>query len=454
MTRQRSQLHGYQNRMVEWIKDKPRCALYADMGLGKTVATLTALVDLFNAFEIARVLIVGPQKVMTDTWPEEIQSWEHTKHLSFAQLTGLSVRKRSVLCLHDTSQIHLISRDLLHWLVHFLKKKWPYDVVVVDESSSLKSAESQRFKALNMVNHAIGIDRIIELTGTPTSVGLIDLWSQIYLLDMGRRLGYSEGAYKNRYFYSNPDTGRLSVRGNSESIIHDKLKDLCLRLDAADYLKMPEKVITDVSVTLPDSVRKAYAKKDREFTEETQKADFSRAAVSMLSNQMLQICNGAVYTDGKAWEPVHDKKLEALDTIIAESYGEPIFVVYRYIHDKERMLARYKGAEAVGKDSTTIKRWNEGSIPLLLAHPLSAGYGLNLQRGGRIMVWFGLPWASEQYLQSNARLWRQGQEKPVFIYRIRAKNSIEDKVVDVLEGRVRIQDRLLEALKGDEDIAA
>lgn len=441
-------LHTYQHKMVEWIVKKPTCALYVDMGLGKTVSTLTAVAELFRRFEIARVLVVAPLRVALSTWPDELQKWSHTRHLTHCQLAGLPADKRRVACIKDASQIHFINRELVEWLVYFYKRAWPYDMVVLDESSSFKSASSKRFKALAMVQHAIGVDRVVELTGTPVSTGLLDLWSQVYLLDGGRRLGHSFGAYKTRYFATDEYTRQSVPRPRAEAVIHGKLTDLCLRLAADDYLHMPERIVNDVLIDLPEKLRAGYDVLARKFVLELETGTVTADFAAALSGKLLQYCNGAMYLeDGNRWERVHDQKLDALDNIIEEAAGEPVLVAYRFRSDKERILARYKTAVALDKSPETIAAWNRGEIPILVAHPASAGHGLNLQKGGHIIAWYGIPWSTELYQQFNARLHRQGQEKPVIIHRLIVRGSVEDIVKRRLAGHLTTQEALLDALR-------
>lgn len=443
-----SDLHDYQHKMVDWVVNHPKSALYVDMGLGKTVATLTAISQLFAMYDIARVLVIAPLRVALSTWPSEIHRWSHTRHLTYRQLAGLDSKKRAALCLQDRSQIHFINRELVDWLVRFYKSKWPYDMVIIDESSSFKSAQSNRFKALVMIQHAIGIDRVVELTGTPTSNGLLDLWSQVYLMDSGRRLGHSFGAYRKRYFDHDAYNRKWTLRERSEAIIHDKLKDICLRLSADDYLQMPEKIVNTIAVDMPAKLRSDYDELEEEFLLELETGTVEAPFAAALTGKLLQFCNGALYLDDAVrWEAVHDKKLEALDDVIEEAAGEPVLVAYQFRSDKERILKRYPDARALDKDPHTIDQWNRGEIPILLAHPASAGHGLNLQHGGHILVWFGLPWSLELYQQFTARLHRQGQEKPVFIHKIIMNNTIENVVQQSLNGKFKTQHDLLEALR-------
>jgi len=445
----RKDLHAFQSeKMVPHIINNPKCALYVDMGLGKTASTLTAISDLFDDFDIARVLIIAPLRVALNTWPDELENWGHTKHLTYAQLAGLPSRERKAVCLQDTSQIHIINVDLVAWLVEFVNKKWPYDMVVIDEASLFKASSSKRFKYLVMVLHAVGIRRIVQLTGTPTSNGLLDLWSQVYLLDTGKRLGYSAKTYRDRYFDHNVYEKKWEVRKEAEEVIHGRLKDLCLRLDANDYLKMPDKIVNDIFVDMPEEHRDLYDELKRKFLIEIEGEKVVAAFAASLTNKLLQFCNGAVYVDDTGrYKKIHDKKLEALDDIIEEAAGEPVLVAYQYKSDKERILKRYKNAVALDKDPETIKRWNAGKIDILVAHPASAGHGLNLQHGGHIMVWFGLTWSLELYLQFIARLFRQGQTRPVIIHRIMMINSIEAIVAAALNRKFKTQYDLLNALR-------
>jgi SNF2 family DNA or RNA helicase len=445
----RKDLHAYQyEKMVPHIINNNKCALYVDMGLGKTASTLTAISDLFDDFDIARVLIVAPLRVALNTWPDEIENWSHTKHLTYTQLAGLPARERKALCLQDRAQIHIINVDLVAWLVEFVNKKWPYDMVVIDESSLFKSSNSKRFKYLVMVLHAVGIRRIVQLTGTPTSNGLLDLWSQVYLLDTGKRLGYSVTTYRDRYFDHNVYEKKWEVRKEAEEVIHNRLKDICLRLDANDYLKMPKRIINDMFVVMPPEHRELYDELKREFLIKIEDETIVAAFAASLTNKLLQFCNGAVYLDDTGrYKKIHDKKLEALDEILEEAAGEPVLIAYQFKSDKERILNRYKNAVALDKDPETIQRWNEGKIEALVAHPASAGHGLNLQKGGHIMVWFGLTWSLELYQQFNARLYRQGQTKPVIIHRIMMENTIEAIVESALNSKFKTQYELLNALR-------
>jgi SNF2 family DNA or RNA helicase len=442
--------------MVDWIIKRPHCALFADMGLGKTVATLTAIRDLWDGFDITRVLIVAPLRVALSTWPNEIKLWSHTRDLTYTQLAGLSPQgRRTALLRYHNTTIHIINREMLTWLVDFYKSKWPYDVVVIDESSSFKDPSTKRFKSLVKIIHAVGLSRVIELTGTPASNGLLDLWAQIFLLDQGKRLGPSFNSYKERFFYrvdsEQNNRAKWLPRGESKEVIYNKLRSLCLRLSADDYLNMPEKIINNVVIDLPAKARQQYDILEKEFLLDLENNDKIVAEfAASLTNKLLQFANGAVYIDDtKRFEVMHDAKLDALDDIIEEAAGQPVLVAYSFQSDKKRILERFPTAVALDKNPDTITRWNNGEIPILVMHPASGGHGLNIQYGGNVIVWFGLNWSLELYLQLNARLHRQGQTKPVFIHRIVASDTIDDTVIDALAGKYHTQEALLNALRGD-----
>ena len=451
----RSLLKAYQNKMVRWIINRVCCALFADMGLGKTVATLTAIKDLYDDFEVARVLIVAPLRVALSTWPDEIGKWEHTKDLTYTQLAGLTpIERRAAILRGKNTVIHIINREMLTWLIDHYKAAWPYDMVVLDESSSFKNFEAKRTKSLIKIVHAIGIPRIVELTGTPASNGLLDLWAQIFILDQGLRLGPSFKSFKKRFFEA-VDVGgerpKWVPRKESKKIIYSKLRNLCLRMSADDYLQMPDKIINDIFVELPAKARQQYDILEEDFvvkldSMESVAAEFSAS----LTNKLLQFSNGAPYLDKTGrYEVVHDAKLEALDNIIEEAAGAPVFVAYNFKSDRDRILKRYPDAVLLDQNPETIARWNRGEISILVAHPASAGHGLNLQAGGNIIVWFGLNWSLELYLQFNARLHRQGQTKPVFIHRIMTRDTMDETVAAALAGKFLTQQELLNALRSE-----
>ncbi len=441
-------LREYQRRMADWILENPRCALYADMGLGKTVAVLTAIVDLFHAFDIARVLIIAPRRVALSTWPTEIRKWPHARNLTYEVLAGKTVDQRSVACMRDRSQIHIINRENVKWISQYYQFEWPYDMVVLDESDSYKSCTSARFIWLAKTLRANRVDRVVQLTGTPISLGLLDLWSQLYLLDGGRRLGYSYGAYSDRFFETNEYTGKLQPRPKAKHIIYDKLSDICLRMATKDYLTMPKCIYNTITVDFTEKQQAQYKKLETSMVlalrTGTVDAQFSASAVGKLR----QFCNGAMYLDdGARWEQVHDHKMEALDSVIAEAAGNPVLVVYAFRSDKERVLARYKDSEVLDDDPETIDRWNRGEIPVLVIHPASAGHGLNLQYGGHIMAWLGLEWSPPAFQQTIARLLRQGQTHTVLVHFILVRDTLEQVMERVLTGRIKTKDELMDSLR-------
>lgn len=443
----RTDLHEYQNKAVGFIEDKPFCALWVDMGLGKTVSTLTAIANLLDNFEVARVLVIAPLRVAKDTWPDEIQNWEHTRGLTYSILCGTA--KQRIERKAKQTEIHIINRENVKWLVDLDKKNWPYDMVVIDESDSFKSSKSQRFKALKKVLPKI--DRIVQLTGTPASKGLLDLWSQIFLLDKGERLGKTYSGFRDRYFMSDYMGYNFELREGSEEKIYEKLDDICLTLAAEDYLKMPERIDNLITVEMPSSCQRLYAELEKDFLLELEQDTVEALNAAALTNKLLQFCNGAIYTDAEGtYSTVHDAKLDALASIVAEAAGQPVLVAYNFKSDAKRIKERFKNAVILNEaGDDAVKRWNNGEIPILLAHPASAGHGLNLQKGGNIAVWFGLNWSLALYQQFNARLHRQGQTKPVFIHTIAVADSVDMTVLESLASKNTTQKALLNALKKD-----
>ena len=457
-------LHDYQERAVSFIKDTPTCALWVDMGLGKTVTVLTAVNDLIDNFEARRVLVIAPLRVARTTWPNEVTQWEHTSRLNVRVIDGRADRRREIL-LNDKSEIHVISRDLVQWLVGELYTNrhiypahvtlgavnghpWPYDMVVIDEASSFKSSKSKRFKSLRKMLPYI--DRLVELTGTPASNGLLDVWPQVFLLDRGERLGKTFTSFRNKFFVPDFHGYNWTLRKGADKKIYDLLGDLCLTLTAEDYLQLPDRIDNVVNVELPGVARSQYQQLERDFLAEVGDDIVEVLHAAALSNKLLQFANGAIYTDeARNWTTVHDAKLDALGEIIEEAAGRPILVAHNYQTDAKRICARFPQAELLDKDPETVARWNRGEIPLLLAHPASAGHGLNLQHGGDTIVWFGLNWSLELYQQFNARLHRQGQKRPVIVHHLVARDTVDETVMTALAGKDVTQRALLNALKED-----
>ncbi|MEW8042555.1 MAG: DEAD/DEAH box helicase [Candidatus Thiodiazotropha endolucinida] len=447
--------HNYQQRGVDWILNIARCALWKEMGLGKTVTTLTAITKLMNAMVIRKVLIIAPLRVAQSTWPAEVEKWDHTKHLTYSVVVGAKHERR--VALWRDADIDIINYENLQWLIdYFLKlKRWPFDIVVCDESTKLKSFRlrngSKRAMALAKTIRAT--DRWVNLTGTPAPQGLIDLWGQTYFLDLGKRLGSTFTAFKNRWFIEAPNGYGVVPNEIADKEIHERLGDICLSMKAEDYLEMPKLINTTIDIDLPVDKFAEYSELEREmYLQLSNQEKIEAVTAATLTNKCLQYANGAVYlTDDNGrpttqWRTVHDAKLEAMDSVIAEATGAPILVAYNFKSDLARLKERYKHAVVLDKNPETIERWNKGEIQLLLAHPASAGHGLNLQAGGNIIVWYGLKWSLELCQLFVARLYRQGQEKSVFIYHLVVNNTIDEQVMEAIEHKRTVQDQLMLAM--------
>lgn len=442
---QRSNLHEYQKRAIRFIKDKKRCALYLSMGLGKSPISLTAAVDLLDEFEVARVLVIAPLRVANSVWRQEAAKWSHTKELSVSVATG--TEKNRLAALLNKSDITVINRENIPWLVKHYGKKWPFDMVIVDESQSFKNPSSQRFKALKRILPFT--DYMVLLTGTPSPNGLLDVWSQMYLIDSGEALGRTMTAYKGRYFESDYMGYNLTIRAGQDEVIRELMQPHVLSMDAEDYLEMPDRIDLIERVTLPPKVLKQYKEFEKTLlTELTNGEELEAMSAAVLAGKLMQWCNGATYygEDGQ-WEELHTEKLDALADIVERDPTENLLVAYNYKTDLIRIKARFPDAVILDKDPETIERWNRGEIKMLLAHPASAGAGLNLQKGGSVIVWFGLSWSLEFYQQFNGRLHRQGQQKPVRIIHIIADGCLDERVMSVLKDKGAVQGKLLEALK-------
>lgn len=442
----RSDLHAYQQQAVDFIKATPNCALWLDMGLGKTVSTLTAISDLISENAVKRVLIVGPLRVALSTWPNEIKLWRHLKALEVNQLAGVSAKVREARAKCLDFDVHIINREMVPWLVQFWGQKWPYDMVVIDESSAFKSTQAKRWRALRSVLPKI--KRVVELTATPASNNLIDVWPQIYLMDRGERLGKTKGVFLERFCrqIGNPQWNQWEVKPERKDALYRAIGDIVCRMKASDYLEVPDRIDSVIQITLPSKTLAHYRTLQSDFILSLEQGEITAANAAVQANKLLQLCNGAMYLDKGGWEVVHDNKLEALAEIV-EQTNEPILVAYQFKSDLARLLEKFPKAVALGKDPTTIDEWNGGRIPMLLAHPASAGHGLNLQRGGRTIVWFGLPWSLELYAQFNGRLHRQGQEKPVLVYHLLAQETVDGAVYSTLSKKDATQNDLLESVK-------
>jgi hypothetical protein len=440
----RNHLHDYQNRAIDFICHNDKCALWLDMGLGKTVSTLTAITDLIDSFTVERVLIIAPLRVANNTWHNEIANWQHLQGLTYSICTG-SANKR-IDALNRTADIYIINRENIPWLVKHYGDKWPFDMVVIDESSSFKSAKAQRFKELKKVlKH---VDRLVELTGTPTSNGLLDLWAQMYLLDYGERLGRNMTVYKSRFFESDYMGYKFTPRKDAEQQIYDLIDDLCMTMLASDYLELPQRIDLRVPVSLPTKLHDEYKQLERDFVAMLNDEEVAVFNAATLAGKLLQFCNGAVYTnEQKDYVELHDLKIKALQDIVDDNPSENILVAYNYKTDLVRLQKAFPDAVVLDKAGDCIADWNDGKIKMLLAHPASAGHGLNLQHGGSMIVWFGLNWSLELVQQFNARLYRQGQTKPVRVVSIVTDGCIDDKVIDAIHNKAQTQNDLLNALK-------
>lgn len=437
--------HDYQEYAKDWIIEKKKSGLLLDMGLGKSIITLTAIDDLmFDYFEISKVLVIAPLRVAESTWDEEINKWDHLKGLRLSKILGSE--KERIKGLYAQADIYIINRENVVWLVDKLKSSWDFDMVVIDEISSFKSHKSQRFKALRKVRPLV--NRIVGLTGTPSPNGLIDLWSQVYLLDGGERLGKTITGYRDRYFLPDKRNRHIifsyKLKEEAEDRIYEKIEDICISMKAKDYLNLPERINNIVSVTLKD--KEKYKKLERDLLLELEEGDIVANNAAGLTNKLLQFANGAIYDEDGDVTIIHDDKLNALDDLIEAANGKPVLIFYSFIHDKDRIKARYKNAKIL-KTAEDIKKWNKGEVQILLAHPASAGHGLNLQSGGHIIIWFGLTWSLELYMQANARLDRQGQKETVIIHHLVAKDTVDEDVIKALENKEIGQEALLQAVK-------
>lgn len=440
--------HDYQERAIEFILNHENSALFLDMGLGKTVITLTALYSmLFDRFTATKVLVIAPLTVAWNTWSLEAEKWEHLQGLKISKILGTAAERRKAL--QEDAEIYVINRENVVWLVKELKT-WPFDVVVIDELSSFKSNQSKRFKALKYVRPYI--DHVIGLTGTPASNSMMDLWAEMYLVDQGERLGKTLTWYRSNYFKPGWSNGyvvyKWQLLPGAKDIITEKLSDISVSMSAQDYLSLPDKVETDIFIDLDSKALKAYQQLEREALTTVDDTEIEGINAAAIMSKLLQASNGFLYDETHAVHRLHSAKLEALEELIEQAQS-PVLVFYEFKADLED-LAKLKGARQLS-GSKDIEDWNAGKINILLAHPASAGYGLNLQEGGHIVVWYGLTWSLEQYQQANARLYRQGQKDTVFIYHILAKGTADEDVKKALEDKDMSQSALLNALKERRD---
>lgn len=433
------------------------CGSLMDMGLGKSVCMLTAMDKLLKTGEVKRILIIAPLRIADEVWSAEIEKWDHLKHLKLSKVLGTQAqRKRALLAKAD---IWIINRENLAWLVAHYAGAFPFDTVILDESSSFKDPSSRRFKALRQV--APMIKRKYILTGTPIPNGLLGIWSQKYFLDLGNSLGKSYPQFREMYF--TPDkrdryiVHSYKMRKGDEILgddiyekeIHEKISDQCFSMKASDYLTLPERFDLTREVVLSNTDKSGYDKFEKEQVLALKTGeDITALTAAALTNKLLQYANGAIYDDDKNYHVVHDAKLDALAELVEASEGHPVLIFYSYIHDRERILRKLRSYNPRHlQNSKDIQEWNAGKIAVMLAHPASAGHGLNLQAGGNTIIWFGLPWSLELYQQANARLHRQGQEKPVYIHRLITKGTMDQDVLEALDRKTSKQDALMNAVK-------
>lgn len=445
--------HSYQQYAIDRIETDPCIGLFLDMGLGKTVITLTAINDLrYNRWAVARVLVVAPKKVAEATWCAEAAKWDHLRHLRIVPVLG-PLQKR-IQALNTPGDIWVINRENVSWLVDFCRNSWPFDMVVLDESSSFKNPQSKRFKAMRLVRPRIS--RLVELTGTPAPNGLEDLWAQIYLLDGGQRLGRTISSYREAFFiedWAHPGQQyrTYSPQDGADQRIRAAISDICVSMKAEDYLELPDYIEDIIPVALDAKARKAYEKLERDMLLEVDEQTITAGTAAVLNGKLLQLCSGAVYdADGQVAE-VHSCKIEAFLEVVEQLHGEHALVFYWFRHELERLMAALENSGLrvrVYQGAADADAWNAGEVDLLLAHPASCGYGLNLQAGGHHIIWFGYPnWALEIYQQANARLRRQGQQYPVIAHHLVVQGGMDEAVVAALHDKGDAQEALMRSLK-------
>lgn len=438
--------HDYQRYATDFIINNPISAVLLEMGLGKSVISLSAINELMlDYFDVSRTLVIAPLRVANSTWPDEIKKWDHLKHLNYSVVIGSE--KERLDALGKPAHIYLINRENVDWLITKSGIPWKFDMVVIDELSSFKSYQAKRFKSLLKVRPKL--KRIVGLTGTPSSNGLMDLWAEFRLLDMGERLGRYITYYRQNFFVPDKRNQQMifsyKPKDGAEKKIYSLISDITISMKSKDFLKMPEYVMNEVVVLLSDKEQKLYdsLKQDMVLSLEENEIDAINAAA--LSNKLLQMSNGAVYNNDKESLHIHDRKLDALEDLIEGANGKPVLIAYWFKHDLERIKERFDVREI--KTAKDIADWNKGKIPVALIHPASAGHGLNLQAGGSTLIWFGLTWSLELYQQTNARLYRQGQDSTVVIHHILTKGTIDEDVMKALKAKERIQDALIDSVK-------
>ena len=443
--------HDYQTYATKFVLTHPAAAVFLDCGLGKSVITLTALFDLcLDSFEIRKALVIAPLRVARDTWPSELRKWDHLKGLAWSVAVGTEIERKAAL--RQDAFVYIINRENVQWLIEQSGLPFDYDMIVVDELSSFKSYQAKRFRALLKVRPSV--KRIVGLTGTPSSNGLMDLWAEYRLLDMGKRLGRYITHYRNRYFVPDKRNGQVVFSykplPGAEEQIYTAISDITISMKATDHLKMPELVLNEVTVTLSDEEREIYDAMRRELVVSLDGEEIDAGTAAALSGKLSQMANGAVYTEDKKVIPLHSRKLDALEDLIEAANGKPVLVAYWYKHDLDRIEERLHKLHipfARADKADSLERWNRGELPVMLLHPASAGHGLNLQAGGSTLIWYGLTWSLELYQQTNDRLWRQGQQHTVVIHHIIAEDTIDERIMAALRFKDKSQTALKDAVK-------
>ena len=438
--------HPYQEFAKEFMISNPLSALFLEMGLGKTITTLTAIDELlYDCFEIRKVLIIAPLRVANSTWPSEIKKWEHLKLLRYSIVTGNESER--IQALNTKAEIYIINRENVDWLVNKSGVAINFDMLVIDELSSFKSYTSKRFKSLLKIRPYF--KRVVGLTGTPSSNGLMDLWAEFRILDFGKRLGRYITHYRNKYFVPDKRNGMIiysyKPQEDAEQQIYEAINDITISMKSCDHLNLPELIMNEVEVVLEDKEVARYEDFKKEMVMTIGEEEIDAVNAASLSNKLLQLANGSIYDEDKNYHIVHDKKMEALEQLIEEANGKPVLIGYWFKADKERIEQRFKVREI--QSGGDIEDWNKGEILVGLIHPASAGHGLNLQQGGCTLIWFGLTWSLELYQQTNARLYRQGQNQTVVIHHIITKNTIDEDVMKALKRKERTQEALMSAVK-------
>ena len=444
--------YDYQRTAMQWIMDKPHCGLFLDMGLGKTVSTLTAIQQLIDDCEVSRVLVVAPKKVAETTWSTEAEKWEHLHGLKVVKVLGSE--KKRCLALAEKADVYVTGRDNFVWLVGKYGGQLPFDALVIDELTSFKSAKSERFKAMRVALPSV--KRVIGLTGTPAPNGLIDLWAQMYCIDQGERLGKSVSRYREAYFEThkwNNIVVRCDVKKGCDTIIRNKIADICLSMQAKDYLQLPAMITHTATVELSSETMAAYAKFEKEKVLEfkaehgSEPANVLANSAAGLMNKLSQFANGAIYDEDRQVHAIHDEKLDRLAEIVEAANGSSVLVFYQYKHDIPRITAKLKGYKVrTYEGEKDLIDWNAGKIDVLLAHPASTAYGLNMQQGGHYIVWFSTGWNLEHYQQANARLHRQGQRYPVTVYKLICRGTVDERAAAALDSKKGVQQGLLDSL--------